>query len=57
MNELYKIFVLLYPLIKELLQYLSNRELRALKAEQVKAKTPEEKREVARKIANRKFSS
>ena len=52
MNEL---LTILLPLIRELVEYLKNRELRALKSQQVKAKTPEEKREIARLIANRKF--
>lgn len=55
-SDFKEIFTLLFPLIKELVDYLKNRELRALKLEQRNAKTPEEKREVARKIANRKFN-
>jgi len=55
-SDFKEIFALLFPLIKELVDYLKNRDLRALKLEQKNAKTPEEKREVARKIANRKFN-
>ena len=55
-SDFKEIFTLLFPLIKELVDYLNNRDLRALKIEQRNAKTPEEKREVARKIANRKFN-
>ena len=57
MKDLKDILDLIVPMVKEFLEYLRDRKLRELRLELKQAKTPEEKREAARKFANHKYGA